>query len=384
MSLLADLLSKAKDESTDKNTVVPPHLESIIMRASGKKKHQTRFIIIGAIVVVMVIIGFGAVHYMNAFFKPAVKLQVSSFPGRTIPVGQPPKDGLSPAAQPAASGQPETENPKSAPPPSSVRTEESKRITETHAQGLKAGTREGQKSARPETIEEPVVDVKPVKKAVQEKADSEMIRQKPVEPVKYEKQHRVSVTERRKADRDAAIYSARNYEESGNLPQAIESYKKALALDGKNYVIMTGLAGALIKTGACAESVQYSRLALNTNGNYVPAIINLAIASIHLGDAFEGEKDLLRARTLEPGNKQVLYNLALLYENQKRYPEACETYQKLAGMGSAPGLIGLGRVLEKHGKSEDAKKLYRDILASTTADPKTKQYANDRLMLISN
>jgi len=147
---------------------------------------------------------------------------------------------------------------------------------------------------------------------------------------------------------------------------------------------MTGLAGALIKTGAYAESVQYSRLALNTNRNYVPAIINLAIASIRLGDISEGEQGLLRARSLEPGNRQVLYNLGLLYENRNRYPEASEIYEKLAGTGSPQGSTGLGRVLEKQGKREEAKKVYRDILASSTADPKTRQYANERLVLLGN
>ena len=341
MSLLADLLSKAKNEPGEKNTVVPPHLESIITRASARKKKRGRFMIIGVAVLCIVCIGFGAVYYMNTFLKPSVRLKAASGPRGTLPMGQPAKDSP-------------------------------------------VGARDVQKTARPATIEEPVADLKTTGRPAQEKGGTETTKQRPVEPARYEKQERISPSDRRKADRDAAIYSARNYEESGNLTQAIQSYRKALALDGKNYIVMTGLAGALIKTGAYAESVQYSRLALNTNRNYVPAIINLAIASIRLGDISEGEQGLLRARSLEPGNRQVLYNLGLLYENRNRYPEASEIYEKLAGTGSPQGSTGLGRVLEKQGKREEAKKVYRDILASSTADPKTRQYANERLVLLGN
>lgn len=383
MSLLADLLSKAKNEPGEKNTVVPPHLESIITRASARKKKRGRFMIIGVAVLCIVCIGFGAVYYMNTFLKPSVRLKAASGPRGTLPMGQPAKDGPVPSSQgPAPNIEPRAETPKPAQP--AAPADEPKKTIEPPAQGFQAGARDVQKTARPATIEEPVADLKTTGRPAQEKGGTETTKQRPVEPARYEKQERISPSDRRKADRDAAIYSARNYEESGNLTQAIQGYRKALALDGKNYIVMTGLAGALIKTGAYAESVQYSRLALNTNRNYVPAIINLAIASIRLGDISEGEQGLLRARSLEPGNRQVLYNLGLLYENRNRYPEASEIYEKLAGTGSPQGPTGLGRVLEKQGKREEAKKVYRDILASSTADPKTRQYANERLVLLGN
>ncbi len=365
MSLLADLLSKSKNEASEKNTAVPPHLASIVTRTSDRKKRHARFIVIAAIVLFVVIVGFGAVYYANVFIKPSLTLKRPSAPQSAAVTGAPVKP------EPVAQTAPAVEEPAKA---AQAATDVRKPEPLNAQRPGKAGVTDG----------EPAGGAEGPKRQPSEKTDPYTVQQKPAEAMRYEKQDKMSAQDRRNSERDAAIYSARNYEESGNLAQAIASYRKALQSDGKNYIIMTGLAGALLKTGAYAESVQYSRLALNYNRGYVPAIINLAIASIHLGDKTEGEQSLLRARSLEPGNKNVLYNLALLYENQNRYQEARDVYEKLASTGDVQGLTALGRIMEKQGKREDAKKIYRDILTSNTADPKTKQYANERLVLLGN
>lgn len=395
MSLLADLLSKAKNEG-EKNTAVPPHLASIITRASDKKKKQARFVIFAAIVLFIVIVGFGVVYYMDIYLKPSGMLKTSTGP-KTPPAV--PAQPQTPAAQtpqaqaPAAPAQ-QTQAPAEEPPqktaakPSmqaNVANEGPKKDPQISAAAPKADIPAEPKSAKPAlTQPEPAVTVKGVKKQAPEKAGMGVFEHKPAPSTTQERPGREPIEDRRKGDRDSALYAARNFEESGNLTQAIASYKKALQLDGRNYVIMTSLSGALIKTGAYAESVQYSRFALNTNRNYVPAMINLAIASIQLGNLTEGEQNLLRARSLEPANKSVLFNLALLYENQKKYQDAYGVYEKIAAANNGQGFTGMGRVLEKQGKRDEAKKLYRGILSSNTADAATKQYANERLIALGN
>ena len=384
MSLLADLLSKAKNEGGEKNTAVPPHLASIITRSSDKKKRQTRFIIIAAVVLFIVIAGFGAVYYIDIYMKPSGMLKTSSGlrtapPTRTQhPVTQTPQT-QAPVAEPPQ----KTVTPPA--PQSNIFPEEPKKTVQSASALPKADIPAEPKAVKPAlTQAEPAVTVRGAKKQASEKADMGTVENKPAPSVAQERPRRESIEDRRKSDRDAALYAAKNYEESGSLQQAIANYRKALQLDGRNYVIMTSLSGALIKTGSYAESAQYSRYALNTNRNYVPAMINLAIASIQLGNLTEGEQNLLRARSLEPASKSVLFNLALLYENQKKYQEAYGVYEKIAAGGNGQGLIGMGRVLEKQGKSDEAKKLYRDILSSNTASAATKQYANERLVALGN
>lgn len=383
MSLLADLLSKSKNEGSEKNTAVPPHLASIVTRTSGRKKRQGRFIVIAVIVLFVVIVGFGAVYYANVFIKPSLTLKRPSAPQSAAVTGAPAKP--EPAAQQPAAGEPKQAETLKGPAEAAPAAREPARAAQAAADVRKPEPRDAQRPGKAGGIDgEPASAAEGPKRQSSEKTDPYTVQQKPAETMRYDKRDRMSAADRRKTERDAAIYSARNYEETGNLAQAIASYRKALQFDGKNYIVMTGLAGALLKTGAYAESIQYSRLALNYNRGYVPAIINLAIASIQLGDRTEGEQNLLRARSLEPGNKNVLYNLALLYENQNRYQEAYDVYEKLASTGNGQGLTALGRILEKQGKREEAKKIYRDILASNTADPKTKQYANERLVLLGN
>lgn len=386
MSLLADLLSKAKNGG-EKNTAVPPHLASIITRSSDKKKRQTRFIIIiAAVVLFIVVVGFGAVYYMDIYMKPSGMLKTSSGL-RTAPATR----AQAPAVQPQQAQAPSAETPQKAGAPASsaaqanAAQEEPAKTPQIPAALPKTDTPAEPKAAKPDAGQgEGAVTFKGVKKQASEKADMGTVENKPAPSVAQERPRRESIEDRRKSDRDAALYAAKNYEESGNLQQAIASYRKALQLDGRNYVIMTSLSGALIKTGSYAESAQYSRYALNTNRNYVPAMINLAIASIQLGNLTEGEQSLLRARSLEPASKSVLFNLALLYENQKKYQEAYGVYEKIAAGGNGQGLIGMGRVLEKQGKRDEAKKLYRDILSSGTAGATTKQYANERLVALGN
>ncbi len=385
MSLLADLLSKAKNGG-EKNTAVPPHLASIITRSSDKKKRQARFIVIAAVVLFIVVAGFGAVYYMDIYMKPSGMLKTTS----GIRTAPPPR-AQAPTAQPQQAQAPSAGTPQKAEAPASsamqasVAREEPAKTPQTPAALPKTDAPAEPKVAKPDAGQgEGTVTFKDTKKQSGEKIDKGTAEYKPAQSAAGEKPKRETIEDRRKSDRDAALYAAKNYEESGNFQQAIANYRKALQLDGRNYVIMTSLAGVLIKTGSYAESVQYSRYALNTNRNYVPAMINLAIASIQLGNLTEGEQNLLRARSLEPASKSVLFNLALLYENQKRYQDAYGVYEKIAAGGSGQGFIGMGRVLEKQGKLDEAKKLYRNILSSAAAGATTKQYANERLVALGN
>jgi len=349
VSLLADLLSKVKHQ--DQQSTVPPNLAHIVQKSSQKKKTERKFLILLVVVLFFVIVGFGAVYFFESHLAS---------PSKNIAVRQDLtlRDKVSPAppSQPAApeavvsrqapQAAPPASQPEVKPEPKIVPKAEIK-VSSSEDQKPKIATTSRPQTARPST------------------RSSEL-------------------GERLKAERDTLIYSARSYEQNKNYSLAITDYKKALEKDPRNYLIMNSLASALIKTGTFEESIRYSKDALNYQKNYVPALINLGIAHVQNGNMTEGETCLTRARTIEPTNKAVLLNLALLYERLPNYQESLIHFQKLSEMKDIRGYLGMARVLEKQGKRAEAERLYRNILTMDDADPQTRQFANERLLAISN
>lgn len=349
MSLLADLLSKVKHQ--DQQSSIPPNLARIIQKSSQKKKVERKFVILLVTILFFVVVGLGAVYFFESYLKsPSTRTAVR----QDLAL----RDKVSPAppSQPAA---PEAvvsrQAPQAAPPASQPEVKPEPKIVPKAE--IKASSPEDQKpkiatTSRPQTA-------RPSKKSSES-------------------------SENLKADRDIFIYSARSYEHNKNYSQAITDYKKALDKDPRNYLIMNSLASVLIKTSAFEESIRYSRDALNYQKNYIPALINLGIAHIQNGNMTEGETYLTKARSVDPTNRAVLLNLALLYERLPNYQESFTHFQKLSEMKDIQGYLGMARVLEKQGKRLEAERIYRNVLSMDDADPQTKQFANERLLAISN
>ncbi|HOE18816.1 MAG TPA: tetratricopeptide repeat protein [Syntrophorhabdaceae bacterium] len=349
MSLLADLLSKVKRQ--DQQSSVPPNLANIIQRSSQKKRAERKFVILLAAVLFFVVAGFGAVYFFESYLASPSK-GIASRQGLALRDKVPPAPPVQPAAaqpladrqtqQPAAPGpQPEVQPDAKIPPNAEAKA------PPALAQRSKTETVPGPRASQPS------------------KRSSEMM-------------------ERLKAERDSLIYSARTHEQNKHYSQAITDYKKALEKDPRNYLIMNSLASILIKTGAYEESTRYARDALNYQKNYVPSLINLGIAYVESGNMTEGETYLTRARTIEPTNKAVLFNLGLLYERLPNYQESLSHFQRLSEMKDIRGFMGMARVLEKQGRRTEAEKVYRSMLTMEDADPQTRQFANERLLAISD
>jgi Tfp pilus assembly protein PilF len=361
LSLLADLLSKVKHQ--DQQSSVPPDLARIIQKSAQKKKVERKFIVLLVIMLLFVVIGFGAVYFFESYLtspSKSIAARQDLAPRETqrnIPPPPPPATPQASVAQqtaPPVSQQESRPEPKIAPKietkAPSAETQKPK-IETTSPQPMEI-KQDGKVAARPRTTQ-------PSKRSSES-------------------------SENLKAERDTLLYSARSYEQNKNYSQAIIDYKKALDKDPRNYLIMNSLASALIKTGAFEESIRYSRGALNYQKNYIPALINLGIAHIQNGNMTEGETYLTRARTIDSTNKAVLLNLALLYERLPNYQESLTHFQKLSEMKDIRGYLGMARVLEKQGKRLEAERVYRNILSMDDADSQTRQFANERLLAISN
>ncbi|OPY79684.1 MAG: Tetratricopeptide repeat protein [Syntrophorhabdus sp. PtaU1.Bin058] len=365
MSLLADLLSKVKHQ--DQQSSVPPDLARIIQKSAQKKKVERKFIILLVFMLLFVIIGFGAVYFFESYLtSPSGGIAARQNPApRETQRNIPPAPSPPPVTQGASiAGQ----TPEVAPPVSQPENQAEPKV----APKIEA-------KLPPAETQKPKIETTP--QPAETKQDRKVAaRPRTTQPPKRSSE----ASENLKAERDTLLYSARSNEYNKNYSQAITDYKKALEKDPRNYLIMNSLASTLIKTGSFEESIRYSRNALDYQKNYIPALINLGIAYIQSGNMTEGETYLTRARTIDPTNKVVLLNLALLYERLPNYQESLAHFQKLLEMKDIRGYLGMARVLEKQGKRLEAERVYRNILSMDDVDPQTKQFANERILAIGN
>lgn len=180
-------------------------------------------------------------------------------------------------------------------------------------------------------------------------------------------------------EKDSHLYAARTHELKKDYRKAVDSYAQALVYDPQNCRIMNNAAGDLIQLGSFNEAADYASRALGVNRDYAPALVNLAIAEIHLGRLPEAEANLERALVLEPANREVLLNIGLLHERRKSFQKADEFFARLAGLGDARGCIGRGRISENMGKTEEALNFYHTAMSIEKKDSTVRTFAGQRI-----
>jgi tetratricopeptide (TPR) repeat protein len=356
MSLLADLLSKVKHGKREGG--IPPTLEKVILDEKKKRNVKKQIIILAGLALFMVLAGLGVVYYTNVVMEP-------SFKSRSV------RTNIQPALQPQKieSKQPETAG----------------RIDEKQV-GSSIETLTGKVEKK--TYKKPAMadPVKPLQReAAAPSGKSEYLHAQAMVKHKEETSKISSeLTISKKAERDGFLYTAKNYEAEKDYQQALDYYKKALEIDFRNYAIMNNISSIFIKTGSYEEAIKYSQDVLNINKNYVPSIVNIGISFVQTGNNDKGKAYLLKAVSLEPSNKIVLLNLALLYEKDKEYEEAHKLYSRLYQMEDLRGYMGIARIAENTDRIHDAKRVYREILTLKNVDAKTKKIVSERLSNLEN
>ncbi len=147
-------------------------------------------------------------------------------------------------------------------------------------------------------------------------------------------------------------WQALGCEERGDYGCAIKLYKEALKTEPANFRLYNHIAYLYIKLRLPDEAIEYARKARTLNPVYVPGMVNLSAALIMKGLYNEAEEVLLEAMTLEPSNRTVLYNMAVLYETNRRYDEAERFYERLLGLGDERAADALRRLRLKNPSQE--------------------------------
>jgi tetratricopeptide (TPR) repeat protein len=121
------------------------------------------------------------------------------------------------------------------------------------------------------------------------------------------------------------------YSQQKNYAKAEGAYRKSVEEDPDDPGHRHGLAQALLSQDKYAEALeQYTKLSQlepGTAENY----LRMAQLDRRLGKLDEAEANLLKAKQLSPGSIEVLYNEALLYEDQHRFDDAVKVLTDAIG-----------------------------------------------------
>jgi len=348
MSLLAELLSKIKQPQTKRD--VPPNLKNIVQTSARKSADRRRIILLSVLFAVAVLTGIFLVYFTRTLSEKSV-----SNIGMTV------EEGVKTPDQTQAAMHKVNEN-KDKPSVSPVG----------------AGFKPAPTSEQKEILAEPVKTSESEKKSV--KGGKEVLPDLEQVIVKNESPNKGLS----KFELDTFLYSAREFEMKNDYQGALLNYKKALETDKNNFVVMNNIAYIYLKLGLIEESVRYSQMASEINKDYIPALINLGVASAKAENIPAAEDYFNHALKLDPNNQNVILNLAVLYERQMDYPKAHNYFSRLSKSGDLSGTLGLARIYEKQDKAEEALKLYKSAYADNSLDDKTRSEVKQRIIVLSS
>lgn len=136
------------------------------------------------------------------------------------------------------------------------------------------------------------------------------------------------------------------YAQSKDFARAEQAYRKAVELDPDDPDHRRGLAQALLTERKYAGALeQYRKLAQADPGN-AENHVRMAQINRRLGQFDEAAANLQQAEHLSPGSVEIIYNQALLYQDQGRYADAEKILSDtIAGMKSRgagnPGALAI-------------------------------------------
>jgi tetratricopeptide (TPR) repeat protein len=173
------------------------------------------------------------------------------------------------------------------------------------------------------------------------------------------------------AESELASNTATNYLASGQVDLSIEQFKKAIALDGNNYIAYKGLGLAHAQKGSYKESEAALRKCLEINPDYADARNDLATTLMFLKRPEEARKEWIAADANPFYQRpQAACNLGDSYLSEKNYSEAARWFQRAIQRDDAYGRahVGLALALLAQSKGDEAIASLEKALVKSPSD----------------
>lgn len=355
MSLLADLLSKRNNDATQHGKEIPPTLVQTQGASGGEPSSRTRYLVLTAASAAAIGIGVFSATQFERLAALLGNQQVAAPKAVEAPKPVPPPVQIAQAPPtPAPVVTPQVE-PETAPVPEKPVKKHHKPISKKSLAAPKPLAMPKVITASPTTVTKSKIMIAPPREVVlTPKVDMQA--------------------------RDALLYAARSAELAGDWRTALSCYRKAQKIDPENFKIMNNTAAALNNLGMFDEGAFEAKRALAKKPDYVPAMINAAIAYSSTGNSLEALLLFSKASSADPTNRTLAINLGILQERTGKLDEAKLTYRQLAEAGDPLALQGMARVYERKGNKSEAIRAYRHIMSLPLASPALKKEAKDRIM----
>ncbi len=175
------------------------------------------------------------------------------------------------------------------------------------------------------------------------------------------------------------VVSGQPAEGIADFDQVIAGYEQAYREEGTKYYCARGSTESLAYLLEAANAKTSARV---VSVNWAYAYYMKAYSLVELGRLAEAKEVLNRAIALSPHNSQFLSELGNLYQRDKNWPKALETFQAAASaaQGFSPpdrknaelGLAwrGIGYVYVEQGRLDEAEQMYLQCLELDASDSK--------------
>jgi tetratricopeptide (TPR) repeat protein len=149
----------------------------------------------------------------------------------------------------------------------------------------------------------------------------------------------------------------------GNVQQASEKYRAALALAPDHPRANFNLGVILHDTRLTAEAILHFRRALESQPDWPAALVNLGNALKDQGDLDAALVLYNRALQVDSTDLPALHNLGSIAFLRKDYQEAERRYRVAFDLGSEEARLGLANALRELDRIDEALKLYEESLS---------------------
>lgn len=154
-----------------------------------------------------------------------------------------------------------------------------------------------------------------------------------------------------------------------NDPTAL--YQSSLEATPRSIKLLSNLGGAFEASGDYSKAMESYRKALALNSEYIPAIIGVGNIAQRTGDMAQAEREYKRAIMVEPSEEASYCYLGALFFREEKIDQAIQNLSKAAALNPSDPtpFADLGVVYQKTGDSKLALQMYTKVLALKPDDP---------------